>query len=727
MKKSPVFERARSQVAADASRSVRLVTRGRFSPNHPAPYLCVCLATFYAGTASAQSPVQGSAELPPVIVTGNPLGSGLFELVTPVDSLSGQALNARRASTLGETLANEPGVSSTLFGPNASRPIIRGLDGDRIRLMQNGVGSVDASSLSFDHATTIEPLVADRLEIVRGPAALLYGGNAIGGVVNAIDNRIPTRPIDGATGRGELRAGSADSERAGVAVLEGGNGSFAVHADGYRRNTEDVRIPGFARSARQRALDDPSVEQPDGRLPNTYSRSEGGSLGASMTWDKGYVGLSVGSLRSEYGTPAEDTVKIDMRKDTFDLAGESRGLSGFVRGVKYRLSQTDYEHQEKQKDTGEVNTTFKSRGYEGRVEVTHAPIGPLNGAIGLQFGSLDFSALGAEAFVPSTRTNTSALFIYEEFARSNWKISFGGRLDNVSIDSSGDTAESGGRFGGADRRTFNARSASVGGVYNLAPSFALVGNIAVTQRAPTNYELFANGPHAATGSYEVGNRDFDLERSTAFDLALRHKSGANAFSVGVYRTQFQNYIALVPTGRSRAETGALEDPATPGVTLDGDAADLPEYQFQQIRALFQGMEAQGRWRLGQFGGPLDLEAKADYVRATNRDTGEPIPRIPPMRFSAALVWQAGSFYTRGEVLHARAHTRTAENELPTDSYTLVNVYLSHRIRSNSRTTWELFLRGTNLLNAEARYSTSVLKDIAPVAGRGLLVGVRAFF
>ncbi len=724
---SQVLERARSHGAADASRSERLVTRDRCLPQHAAPYVCIFLATLSAGTAFAQSPVQGRPPLAPVVVTGNPLGSGLFELVQPVDTLSGQALNARRASTLGETLANEPGVSSTLFGPNSSRPIIRGLDGDRIRLLQNGVGSIDASSLSFDHATTIEPLVADRLEIVRGPAALLYGGNAIGGVVNAIDNRIPTQPIDGVTGRGELRAGTADRERAGVAVLEGGNGSIAIHADGYKRNTEDVRIPGFARSARQRALDDPSVEQPYGRLPNTYSRSEGGALGASMTWDQGYIGLSVGALRSEYGTPAEDTVKIEMRKDTYDLAGESRGFSGLIRSVKYRLSQTDYQHQEKEKATGDVNTTFKSKGYEGRIEATHAPIGPLTGAIGLQFGSLDFSALGAEAFVPSTRTNTTAVFLYEEIARSDWKINFGGRLDSVSIDSSGDTADSGGRFGGADRRTFRGRSASVGGLYNLAPSFALVGNIAMTQRAPTNYELFANGPHAATGTYEVGNRDFDLERSTAFDLALRHRSGTNTFSVGVYRTQFQNYIVLAPTGRFRSETGALEDPATPGVTADGDAADLPEYRFQQVRALFQGLEAQGRWRLAQLGGPLDLEAKADYVRATNRDTGEPIPRIPPLRFSAALVWESGPVYTRGEVLHARAHTRTAENELPTDAYTLVNVYASYRIRSSGRTTWELFLRATNLLNAEARYSTSVLKDIAPVAGRGVLVGVRGYF
>ena len=367
------------------------------------------------GVAAAPAPA-----LPEVIVTGNPLGSGLFEMVQPASVLSGQALNARRAGTLGETLSAEPGISATEFGPNASRPVIRGLDGDRIRIMQNGTGSIDASSLSFDHATTIDPLVAERIEVVRGPGALLYGGSAIGGVVNVIDNRIPTAPITGVGGRAELRGASADSERSGVAVVEAGNGQVAIHADGYKRTTDDVAIPGFARSARQRAIDalrNPTLVQPYGRLPNTFSQSEGGALGGSLTWDKGYAGLSLGSFRSTYGTPADETVKLDMRKDTIDLGGEARGLGTFVDTIKFRLNHTDYEHSEKDKDSGDIHTTFKHKGYEGRLEAQHAAIGPLKGAFGVQFGRLDFSALGDEAFVPQTRSNSNALFLFEELPR----------------------------------------------------------------------------------------------------------------------------------------------------------------------------------------------------------------------------------------------------------------------------------------------------------------------
>lgn len=263
-------------------------------------------------------------------------------------------------------------------------------------------------------------------------------------------------------------------------------------------------------------------------------------------------------------------------------------------------------------------------------------------------------------------------------------------------------------------------------MYNLDRQWSLAANIAYTERAPTTYELFANGPHGATGTYEVGSPDFKKERSTSIDLALRRRSGPDSMSLGVFQTKFQNYLLLTPSGRNRGEDGSLEDPATPGTTTTGLAAGLPEFVYQQVPALFQGLEAQGRWRLLDRGGTLDFEAKADYVRATNRDTDAPLPRIAPLRLGAGLVYQVSDWYARAEITRLASQTRVAPNELPTDGYTMVNAYASYRIKGGP-VIWEVFLRGTNLLNVEARNHVSVLKDVAPLTGRNIMLGVRANF
>lgn len=662
-----------------------------------------------------------------IVVTANPLGSGLFELVNPATQLSGPNLDFRRASTIGETLSGELGVSSSYFGPNSSRPVIRGLDGDRIRIMQNGSTSVDASSMSFDHASAMDPLVAERIEVVRGPAALLYGGNAIGGVVNSLDNRIPTEPINQLQGRAEGRLGSADRERSAAVVLEGGNGQVAVHADAYQRNHSDVRIPDFARSTRQRALDAPGLDQPRHRLPNSFSEGEGGALGASLTWDRGYAGLSFGGLRSSYGTPAEPEVKIDMRKDTIALAGELRRVNEFVDSVRVQFNHSDYEHQEKNKLDGMVNTTFRNRGQDGRIELRHAPLAGLRGVWGLQFAAHDFSALGDEAFVPGTRSKSSALFAFEELRRTNWRLNFGVRGEHSQVRSAGDNANAAtGRFGARQQRQFSTISAALGGLYTLQPGLTLAGNYGYTERAPTHYELFANGPHAATGTFEVGNPDTARERSHSFDLALRGRQGPHQWSVGVFQQRFANYLLLAPTGRNRAADGRYETAPGSGLAASGEAADLPEYQYRQAPALFRGAEIGGRWRALQSAGTLDFDLKFDTVRATQLDTGQPLPRMAPMRLSLGALYQSGPWHARGELQRIAAQNRTAPNELPSDAYTLVNAFISYRLKSGA-TSWDLFARGNNLGNADARTHTSLIKDIAPLPGRTLVLGLRATF
>lgn len=677
-----------------------------------------------AGTANQ------AVDLPPVVVTANPLGSGLFDLVAPVSVLGGRDLTLRRESTLGETVASLPGVSSTYFGPNASRPTIRGLDADRIRILQNGNGMLDISALSPDHATAVDPLVVDRVEVVRGPAALLYGGTAVGGVVNVLDNRIPQEAVQGVTGRFEPRFGGADDEQSGVAVLEGGNGRIAFHADISSRRSDDLRIPGFARSSRQRAADGPGQDQPRDRLPNSSSHGDSGALGASLTFEQGYLGVSYADFKTNYGTVAEPNVRIDMNSSRWDAAGEIRGLGSFIEAAKFKFGYTDYEHQEI--DAGAVATTFKNKGYETRIEATHAKLGPLTGAFGVQVSSIDFSALGAEALLPKVETDNGALFLYEEAALDRTKLTFGGRLERAKVASAGggplDPNTGLPRFGSAQTRDFSGQSGAVGVVYSLTQSVGLAANLSHTERAPTYAELFSNGPHAATGQFVVGDATLDKERSNGLDVQLRWRSGQHSASLGGFYTRFQNYVTVLNSGNQRGADGDRFP-----VDLDGDGIDdntgeevLPEGLYRAVKADFRGLEAEGKFRVYEGAGSLDLNLRGDYVRATNRDTGEPLPRISPLRLGVGLDYRRGDFGVRLDVNHAFKQDRVAANELPTDGYTLVNAAVTYRLKAQAMNL-EAFLKGNNLLDDEARVHTSFLKDIAPLPGRGFLLGMRGTF
>ncbi len=669
-------------------------------------------------------------ELAPVIVTANPLGSALFDLAAPTSMLGGRDLTLQRQSTLGETIANLPGISSTYFGPAASRPVIRGLDSDRIRILQNGTGMLDVSALSPDHATTIDPLVADQIEVVRGPAALLYGGTAVGGVVNVLDNRIPQEAIQGVTGRFESRFGGPDTERSGAAVLEGGNGRIALHADISSRQNDDVRIPGYARSSRQRALDGPGQEQPRDHLPNSSAHGDSGALGAALTFDQGYVGVSYSDFKTNYGSVAEPDVRLDMKSSRWDMAGERRDMGSFIQAVKFKYGYTDYQHQEL--ESGAVSTIFKNKGYEGRIEATHAKVGPLTGAFGIQFSSVDFSALGDEALLPKLTTDSGALFLYEEAALGRTKFTFGGRLERVKVASQGggplDPNTGLPRFGSAQNRSFSDQSGSAGIVYSLSQSLNFAATLSHTERAPTYAELFANGPHAATGQYEVGDTTLDKEKSNGLDVQLRWRSGPHSASVGGFYNRFQNYITVSNSGNTRGTDGELNPVDVNGDGIaDASGKDiLPEGLYRAVKADFRGLEAQGKFRVYEGAGDLDLRLQGDYVRATNRDTGEPLPRISPLRLGMGLNYQRGNFGARLDVIHAFKQDRVAANELPTDGYTLVNAALTYRIKVQPMNL-EAFLKGSNLFNEEARVHTSFLKDIAPLPGRGILLGMRGTF
>lgn len=657
--------------------------------------------------AALTTPVTATAadnsttiDLDQVPVTGNPLGVASDDMVVPVSVLGGRELSLRRQGTLGETLNGIPGVTATQFGPNASRPIIRGLDAERVRIMQNGVGVLDASSLSFDHAVGIDPLIIEQIDVVRGPAALLYDGSAMGGVVNAIDHRIPKESLNGYTGRAEARFGGPDNTRNGAAVVDVGNGLFALHADVYSRETSNLDIPGYAVSKRK-SLADGTERDSKGKktLNNSAGFANGGAMGASWTFDKGYLGLSYADSNNYYGTVAEDDVKIDMNNKRTELAGEVRDLKGPIEKLKLRMAYTNYKHVEL--ENGEVGTTFKNRGMQGSLEGTHQTFLGLNGVVGYQFQNTRFMALGEEAFVPSVTTQDQSLYLYEEYAIDKHKITFGGRTGETSVRSADSD-----NFGTGQNKRFSPNSFALGGLYTIDESWVATVNLSHNERAPSYFELFADGPHIATGQVEIGNTALKKERSNGIDAQLKWKSGGHSITLGAYATKFKNFIGLFNTGNDRLVDGEL----------------LPEAEFRAVPALFKGLELEGKFALND---EWALRLRGDYVHAKDTRNNDYLPRISPLRLGGGLDYRLGNWNARMDVLHAFKQNDVAENELKTDGYTNLSALVAYKLPVKYHV--ELFAKANNLLNDEIREHASFLKDISPAGARSVLVGARADF
>jgi len=644
---------------------------------------------------------QTTPSLKEVTVTGNPLGG--TDLIAPAAQYSGTGLLLRSQTTLGETLSGTPGVSSSYFGPNASRPIIRGLDGDRIRILSNSGATVDASGLSYDHAVTADPISIERIEVLRGPGALLYGGSAVGGVVNVIDNRIPREPMEGVTGKADLGLASGNRERAAAFMLEGGNQRLGLHADVFNRSTQDVSVPISL------ACTKGGVTSFARRICNSASDVRGGAVGGSLFFDKGYLGASVSTYGNDYGTVAEDEVTIDMRSQRYAVEGELRDLGGFVKSLKGQFSHTDYRHTEF--DAGAPGTLFKNRGNDFRLEARHAPLGALEGVIGVQGESTRFSADGEEAFAPYSRTRQRAAFAHEELGTSWGKLSFGARAESVEVQSLGNPVVA--RFVPASR-SFNPGSLAMGALWNVAPAWQLTSNFSATQRAPKDYELFADGPHVATGAYEVGNPALGKERSRHLDLGVQWKRGADNFKLSAFHSRFASYISLEATGLERDVDGEL----------------LPEFAYRQVRASFRGLEAGGNVRLHDGASTLDLELRGDTVRATNTDTGQPLPRIAPWRAGTTLAWAQGAWGARLGFDHFARQDRVPAGELVTDAYTLWTAALTYRMKAGaSNLLW--YARLDNAVDKLAYSATSILTQTAPgkapLPGRSLKLGLQASF
>jgi iron complex outermembrane receptor protein len=680
-----------------------------------------------AGLIASTTPIASAQKLddPPakkldeLLVTAARFDQTLFQQVQPATVLKGKELLLKLQPTLGETLNNEPGVSSTSFGPGASRPIIRGLGDDRVRILQNGTTVLDVSNVSPDHAVATDPLSIRSVEVVRGPATLLYGPNTIGGVVNVIDDRIPTERFMGTypTGKFETSVGSVDELFSQSGALTWGAGPLVFHLDGFNRETSNLEIPGFARSAAKRNSDPlpPGEDEARGELPNSATESRGGALGGSYVWDRGYIGFSYSGLDSNYGTVGEPDVTIDLRQRRWDMRGAVYGPAAWIKEIDFKFGYSDYEHTEF--EGADPGTEFLIDGYNGRIELLHEKVGLLEGAFGVEAQGSDFSALGAEAFLPPVESRTASAFFFEEIPLDSIRLQMGARYDYQTHDS-----ETNALFGPGVSREFDAFSTSLGIVYNPVEEYAVAFSMGYAQRPPTYVELFANGPHVATGTFEIGDQGLGTEDSISLDLSVRKRTGRVTGSVSGFYYRFNDFISLQPTG-------GVED-------------SLPVYNYLPVGANFFGGEIEttfhllepveastakdAKSKIPSRDERLDLILRADYVHAEDRDSGEDLPRIPPFRLTTALDYARGPFSARLEGQYAAEQNRHADDELPTDAYFLVNASVSYEMKLGAVDT-TIYLRGVNLTNEEARQSTSFLKDVAPLAGRGMVLGLRAAF
>jgi iron complex outermembrane receptor protein len=669
-------------------------------------------ANLWAQQVEAQSAPQESA-LGEVTVSAT--GMAASDMATPVQVLDTDALLKRQAATLGETLAAEPGINASHFGAGASRPIIRGMDGARVSILSDGSDLQDASTVSPDHAVTSEPMLATQMEVLRGPSALLYSAGAMGGVVNVLDNKIPTGvPANGIEGSAQLQGSTADGQAAGAFSLTGatpvksGAGTLVLHAEGVARNAGDYRVgSGWSQG---------------GKVAGSFNRTDTGSLGLSWVTDKGYLGLAYTRQKARYGLPghnhgfegchadgdhlhcgdhdghdhddhdageAGSVPVVDLTSERWDLRGEWRQPAAGVAAVRLRGGFTNYHHDEV--EDGQVATSFKNRAHDLRLEVEHEPIAGWRGTLGLQTMQRRFSAQGEEAYIQPTDTRRDSLYLLEEYRWQDWSLQAALRHDRQSIEAQSRD----------EKRSHRATSLSLGTVWKFMPGYSATASYTNGSRMPTAEELFANGLHMATSTYERGNENLKRERSQALDLSVGKNAGDTTWKLSAYHYRIKDYIY--------------------GSTLD-ELDGLQLLQYTQGDARFTGWEAQlsqrlsSQWAVTVFG---------DGVRA-RLDNGSPLPRIPAQRWGLRVNGRIQGWDAMAGWVQVLRQNRTAAYESETPGYGMLNLGASYRWKSGANT-WQVYVKGQNLTNRLAYAATSFIKMQAPLMGRNLTAGLKVDF
>jgi iron complex outermembrane receptor protein len=713
------------------------------------PRTALYLALLGAAPAFAQDDVRHGHEheLDRIVVRATPLPTTAEDLTRPVEVLAGERLDEAKAATLGETVSRLPGVQASYFGPGVGRPIIRGFEGARVQVLSDGLTAGDVSTVSVDHAVSIEPFLADQIEVLKGPATLLYGSGAIGGAVNVVDGRVPERATEQPfQGRAELRGGTVNDERTGMVRLDGtsASGHLVFHVDALHRETGDYDIPGFAESD---ALhdghdDDGDEERVSGTLPNSAIRTDSAAFGLSWIGARGFLGASRSLYNTRYGIPGgaheeahgedhEDgeeeeaghggeAVRIVLDQRRTEVRGGLDDL-GVFETARLKLARTDYTHTEF--EGGDVGTVFDNDTVEARLELAHRAFGGWDGAVGAQGSRRDFAAIGEEAFVPASRSRDAGLFWIGRRDFGAVAVELGARHDRNDVDVGAEAI--------GPSRDFDTTSASAALRWDVSEDFHVSVGLDRAQRSPTPEELYSNGFHVATGSFEFGNPDLDVETANRAEFGLHWHRGPLKVGASVYAVQFDDFIYLAETG------------------IEGEE---PVRVWSQTDARFHGAEAEVDWTFLDTGSHLfAVRLFGDAVRARLDGSGTRsvevavphedgieefevelaqtgnLPRIAPARIGGEVRWENGPWRASvGAIRYAR-QDRVAAFEAQTPGYTLVDAHLTWHMDTQGGNAWEIFLDGSNLLDREARVHTSFLKDFAPLPGRGVAFGVRAFF
>ncbi|MFC3076731.1 TonB-dependent receptor domain-containing protein [Phenylobacterium terrae] len=670
---------------------------------------------WFAASALVGGPALAQpAQVSEVVVSGAPYAVPIEATTASVDVLRREALDLAPPAGLGETLAGLPGMRSTFFGPGASRPVIRGLAGPRVLVLNNGIGLIDASALSPDHQVATDPQEATRIEVLRGSAALLYGGSAIGGVVNIIDDRIPEARVDGVDGRLLGAVSSVDDGAMASGAVKFGLGDFVLSFDALRRESGDYEVPAPAESRRQLEADGEAWPGPVDDVVENMS-VELTAYGAGLSWigERGFLGASVKRTETSYGVPghvheheedhdhedhedheedaehaAGEGVVIDLKQTRVDLRGGVTADFGLFERLRLSAGFADYEHVEI--EDGAPATRIASDGAEGRLELVQPERDGWQGAVGLQALQKSISTEGAEAFIPPVDISEVGLFTLQRLDREGWGLEGGIRVDRRELESP------------AGSRDFTNVSASVGAFLRPADGLFLGTSLTRTARAPTETELFANGVHAATRAFEVGDASLDSEVAYALDATLHYSRGPWSSDLHLFGARYEGFIDLRPTG-------------------EADEEGTPVFAYRQTDAEFWGAEAELGYRLWEDAGrSFTLELAADYVRGET-DLGPPA-RIPPWSATARGVFEGGWWTGRLELRQVGEQMRVAAFELPTDGYRMLNASLVVRpLKDNDG--FKVFAEARNINDAEAREHASFLKDLAPLPGRSFRLGV----
>ncbi len=649
-------------------------------------------------SSACQVQAEDRQELEPVIISV-PLHQNADELVHPVNVLAGDELSRKQATTIGETLKGELGIHSMSFGSSVGQPVIRGQTGPRVQVLQNGISSLDVSGVSPDHANTAEPILAERIEVLRGPASLLYGSGAIGGIVNVIDNRIPMYIPESAELAFEQRYNSVSDQWSSVLKHDGGLDHFAWHVDGFYRTSDDYDVPTASNGL--------------GFVPNTSAESWNGTLGASWLDDWGMFGVSVNYLDNNYGVPpVDELVRIDLQQLRVDAKAEIYEPFSWAEVLKLRFAYNDYQHVELE-DGITVGTQFDNQGFEGRAELVHKQLGFIDhGAWGFQAHSKNLVATGEEAFVPPSVTQNYAVFMVEDIHAGNLAYEFGLRVEHQLIDAEGYA-----------RKQHTPVNASLSALWTASENLSFSLAFTHAQRAPDATELFADGVHFAAQSYELGDENLQLESSNNLELSFNTDFNWFSTELNAFYNWSNNYIMWQNTG----DWFNLESEAFVSACYSADSC-MPVYQATQNDARFYGFEAEVALPLWQGDdNQFELTLFSDFVRGELVGGGN-VPRMPPLRYGFQLDYFGYDAFSAGlRLTRAEAQTHPGENETTTPGYILLDANVSYQLQLGEKYEMLVFVKGNNLLNETIRNSTSFLKDYAPEPGRGAEVGLRLSF